>query len=161
MVLEALTLIGEIPEIRWQHGDDACDCTFQRIGWWTNPYLGRTLEVRLCCAWKKMGEMFPEIGQFVREIPAYDNPNTGQWETKPAPWDADHDMPEALWHRQLAIQQGKPVAQVRREYAHLLPPKGVRKEPLCQRSEVSTSPTPLLERPLPRKPAQPGPRKSL
>lgn len=122
--LALLGLTEQLPEIRWQHGDDLCDCTFQRIGWWTNPYLGRTLEIRLCCAWKKLGEMFPEVGQYIREIPAFDNYNTGRWETEPAAWDGDYDMPRALWHRHLAAKTGKPLEQIRREYDHLMPPRG-------------------------------------
>ena len=45
-IAEALA-IASIPEIQWKHGDDLCDCTFQRIGFWTNPYLAKTLQVRL------------------------------------------------------------------------------------------------------------------
>ena len=101
-MLEALLLTGEIPEIRWEHGDDLCDCTFQRIGYWTNPYLARTTEIRICCVWKVMVEQNPEIAALVREIPAFDDYNKDRWVTEPAPWDSeDGDMPRALWHRQL------------------------------------------------------------
>lgn len=123
--LALLELTEQIPEIRWQHGDDLCDCAFQRIGWWTNPYLGRTLEIRLCCAWKKLGELLPEVGQFIREIPAYEDPNTGRYHTAPAEWDGDYDMPRYLWYRHLAAKTGKPLGQIRREYDHLTPPRAV------------------------------------
>ena len=125
-MLEALLLTGHIPEIRWKQDDDLCDCTFQRIGWWTNPYLARTMEVRLCCIWKILAEKNPEIAALVREIPAFDDYNRDCWVSEPAAWDAkDHDMPRALWHRQLSIQQDKPLEQVRREYDHLEPPRRV------------------------------------
>jgi len=122
-----LLMTGEIPEIRWQHGDDNCECMFQRIGWWTNPYLGRTMEIRLCCAWAKLIELHPELAEFYREIPAFDNCNTGQYETEPHEWNGEYDMPRALWHRQLSVQTGKPVDQVRRDYDHLEAPKAVPK----------------------------------
>lgn len=126
-MLEALLLTGHIPEIRWKQDDDLCDCTFQRIGWWTNPYLARTMEVRLCCIWKILAEQNPEIAALVREIPAFDDYNRDCWVSEPAAWDSkDHDMPRALWHRQLSIQQDKPLEQVRREYDHLEPPRRVR-----------------------------------
>ena len=74
-MLEALLFTGQIPEIDWEHGDDLCDCTFQRIGYWTNPYLARTMEVRLCCIWKILAEQNPEIAALMQEIPAYDDYN--------------------------------------------------------------------------------------
>tara|TARA_R100000306_G_C4378391_1_gene143035 strand:- start:3650 stop:4051 length:402 start_codon:yes stop_codon:yes gene_type:complete len=125
-MLETLFLTGEIPEIRWEHGDDLCDCTFQRIGYWTNPYLARTLKIRLCCTWKVLAEQNPEIAALIQEIPAYDDANRARWISEPAAWDSqDHNMPRALWHRQLSIQQDKPLEQVRREYDHLEPPHRV------------------------------------
>ena len=122
-----LQLTEQIPEIRWKHGDDLCDCTFQRIGYWTNPYLAKTLEFRMCCAWKTFGEMFPEIGQFIREIPAFDNYNENRWVSEPMEWNTDYDMPRALWYRQLAVKTGKTLDEIRQEYAHLNPPKAVLK----------------------------------
>jgi hypothetical protein len=106
--------------------DDECDCLFQRIGWWTNAHLGRTMEFRLCCAWAKLIELHPELAAFVREIPAHDNPNTGQYETEPLAWNGEDDMPRGLWYRQLAAKTGLPLPEVRREYDHLEPPKGDR-----------------------------------
>ena len=29
-----------IPGVEWEYHDDLCDCTYQRIGFWTNPYIG-------------------------------------------------------------------------------------------------------------------------
>lgn len=121
-------MTGEIPEIRWQHGDDLCDCTFQRVGWWTNPYIGKTLEVRLCCAWKVLVEKNPELQEFYREIPAYDNPNTEQYETEPREWDADHDMPRDIWYRQLAAKENRSLDEIRHQYEHLNAPRAVVKE---------------------------------
>ena len=125
-MLETLLLTGQIPEIDWEHGDDLCDCTFQRIGYWTNPYLARTLKIRLCCAWKVLAEQNPEIAALMQEIPAYDDYNGKRWVSEPAAWNSkEGDMPRALWHRQLSIQQEKPLEQVRREYDHLEPPRRV------------------------------------
>lgn len=113
---------GEIPEVRWVHGDDECDCTFQRIGEWTNPYIARTLRVRFCCIWAELYKQFP---QFVQEIPAYYDQNTGMLINEPAEWDGDTDMPRHLWYRQLAVQIGIPVSEARRLFEKHEPPKGV------------------------------------
>lgn len=114
---------GEIPEIEWTHGDDLCDCTFQRIGQWTNPYLGRTLRVRFCCIWAELHKQYP---QFVQEIPAYCDLNTGQFDSRPAEWDSeDSDMPRALWHRHMAVKLGLPLADIRKMLEGENPPKAV------------------------------------
>lgn len=126
-MLEALTLTNQIPEIRWTTGDDLCDCTFQRIGWWTNPYIAKTMEVRLCCAWAKLAEMFPEIGQYIREIPAFDDINGSRWQTEPMEWNGEEEMPRSYWYRHIVAKTGKPLADVRQEYGHLNPPAGVPK----------------------------------
>lgn len=113
---------GEIPEIRWEYGDDLCSCTFQRIGWWTNPYLARTLEIRLCCMWAKLNEMFPGL---MREIPAFTDYNHGNvYVTEPQMWNGEDDMPVHLWHRQIAILTGMSLPEVRRKFAGQKPPKG-------------------------------------
>lgn len=112
---------GEIPEITWQHGDDACNCTFQRIGEWTNPYIARTLRVRFCCIWAELYKQFP---QFVQEIPAHWNENEGRFDAKPQEWNAeDADMPKHLWHRQMAVLLGLPLNDVRRVLEGQEPPK--------------------------------------
>jgi len=117
-----------LPEVKWQHGDDLCDCVFQRVGWWTNPYIGQTMEVRLCCMWDKLIELNPELAQFMRMIPAFDNYNTDTYEMEPRRWDAaDHDMPRDIWYRQLATKTGKSLDEIRREYDHLEAPKGVKR----------------------------------
>ena len=116
-------LIKEIPEERWEAQDDLCDCTFQRIYWATNPYLGRTLEVRLCCAWAKLAELFPELKEFMREIPAFDNYADHLWETEPRPWSStEANMPRAIWYRHLSAKLGVPLEDIRRQYDHLRPP---------------------------------------
>ncbi len=121
-VLEALS-IGSLPDVVWQHGDDLCDCIFQRIGMWKNPYLAETLEIRLCCIWAKIAEQYPE---FVRTIPGYFDDNTDTWFTEPMAWDAEHDMPKAIWYRHLARTLNRPLAEIRAEYADKddLRPKG-------------------------------------
>ena len=119
---------GVIPEERWVHGDDLCDCTFQRIQEFTNPYIGRTLRVRLCCMWAEMYKQFP---QFVQDIPAFNDYNKGggvrdEWVNKPTAWNAeDSDMPRALWHRQVAAEMGMPLGTVRRLLEGQAPPKAV------------------------------------
>lgn len=114
---------NEMPEIVWSTGDDLCDCTFQQIGSWTNPYLGRTLRVRLCCIWSHIWADFPE---FVQEIPAYYNHNTDRWDTDPMDWNLEgSDMPKHLWHRQLAVLTGLTLPEVRDTFENESPPKAV------------------------------------
>ena len=101
-----------LPEAPWDTNDDACDCMYERIGFWANPYLGETLEVRMCCIWDELYKLFP--GK-MRKTDAFLNYNTGEWE--PArEWDGETDMPKALWYRQLARQTGRTVASIREEY---------------------------------------------
>lgn len=113
-----------IPEVTWEYGDDLCDCTFQRIGTWSNPYIARTMRVRLCCIWMEIYKEFPE---YVQEIPASWNENTKQFDAKPIPWNAeDADMPTHLWHRQVAVELGIPLSQARKVLAGKQPPKAVK-----------------------------------
>jgi hypothetical protein len=105
--------LGVIPEEWWDVNDDRCDCTYQRIGLWTNPYLAETLEVRMCCIWAELYKLFP---QHVRTVPAFQNYNTNEWETTPLEWDGEADMPPSIWYRQLARKTGRTVADVRAEY---------------------------------------------
>ena len=101
----------EIPEIRWVHGDDLCDCTFQRLGEWTNPYLAKTMRVRMCCMWVELEKMFPHL---VQHIPAFYNENTDLFETDFIEWNSpDGEMPRALWHRQLSVAMGLPLDEIR------------------------------------------------
>ena len=112
--VRAALALAELPDVTWCDGDDQCDCIFQRIGEWTNPYLGGTLQVRLCCIWAKLYEEFPE---FVRVIPASFDGNRHKWVREPQPWDSEEmDMPVSLWYRQLAAQTGKSIADIRLEY---------------------------------------------
>lgn len=117
-VIEALSL-GMLPDVQWKPQDDLCDCTYQRIGMWTNPYLAETLEVRMCCIWAKLYAQYPE---FVRLVPAFWDYNQEQWVTEPAEWNGEDDMPQAIYNRQVARQTGKSLAEVRE--MGLLAPKG-------------------------------------
>lgn len=119
-VVEALS-IGNLPDVDWANQDDLCDCTYQRIGLWKNPYLAETLEIRLCCVWAKLAEQYPDC---VRTIPGYRNDNTGEWETQPWEWNGETEMPRAIWLRHLARKQGRPLAEIRAAYADQAPPQG-------------------------------------
>lgn len=125
--LEALAT-ASLPDVRWQLGDDRCDCTFQRIGWWTNPYLAETLEIRLCCVWAELGKQYPDL---VRTVPAFYDYTREEWVTEPREWDGEAEMPPYLWYRQLAAKEGKPLAEIRSEYQGRddLRPKGKKQEP--------------------------------
>lgn len=123
-ILGLLQTFG-IPEIKWTHGDDLCDCTFQQIGEWTNPYIARTLRVRWCCI---LSELMDEFPQFVQEIPAYYNENTDLMEDVPQEWNVeDSDMPRHLFHRQLAVMRNEPISKIRRDFADIESPKAVPK----------------------------------
>ena len=126
----------EIPEIVWTHGDDLCNCVFQRIGDWSNPYLGRTLRVRVCCMEQKMFEDYPE---FVQEIPAFWDANTDTWVDGPLDWDGEDDMPRHLWHRQVAILTGLSLDETRVRFEGEEPPKGIERpsKPPEQRRPMS------------------------
>jgi hypothetical protein len=118
-------LTAEIPGLQWDVGDDLCDCTFQRIGFWTNPYIGQTLRVRLCCLWKELAKDYPYL---IQEVPAFYNYNTHEYEPKPWDWNGEFDMPRAIWYRHLASKSGRPLAEIRQEYADKEPPKAVPKK---------------------------------
>ena len=122
---QALSVVAalDIPDVQWIHGDDLCNCTFQRIGRWTNPYLAETLIVRMCCIWEQVYAQYP---QFVQRVPAYHNLNTGDYSTDPAPWDGEEDMPRHIWYRQLARLEGRSLAEIRNTYSDQEPPKAVR-----------------------------------
>lgn len=117
-VVQALS-IGMLPDVQWKPQDDLCDCTYQRIGMWTNPYLAETLEVRMCCIWAKLYEQYPE---YVRTIPAFWDYNQEGWVTEPAEWNGEEDMPSAIWHRQVARKFGISVSEARA--LNLPTPKG-------------------------------------
>ena len=102
------------PTVHWLLGDDLCDCTFQRVGEWANPYLGKTLRVRMCCIWAELYKQYPE---YVQECGYYD-PNRGTYTNTPAEWDSqDAAMPIYLWHRHLAAFEGLSVGEIRHKYA--------------------------------------------
>ena len=111
-----------MPEFIWTHGDDLCDCTFQRIGEWTNPYLARTRRVRVCCLEDRMLEDNEDL---VQDIPGFFNDDTGLFETEPWVWNGEDDMPEHLFMRQTAIIQGLSLDETRVKFEGVEPPKGI------------------------------------
>jgi len=121
-ILSALQA-GVFPSKFWDIQDDLCDCIYQRIGSWTNPYLAETLEVRWCCIWAELYKQFP---QFVRVTPAFQDGNTKQWVKEPQDWNGEAEMPKAIWYRHLARKLGRPIEDIRAEYAEKdhLRPKG-------------------------------------
>lgn len=127
-----------LPEVFWDTNDDLCDCTYQRIGFWTNPYLGETLEVRWCCVW---GEILKDFPQYTRTTRASMDYNRHEWVTDVAEWDGESDMPRSIWYRQLARQHGITVAEARARYAHLDPPKGT---PLPRKEDDAVDPVQAL-----------------
>lgn len=113
--LAAALAVERQPGVRWLLGDDLCDCIFQRIGEWTNPYLAQTLRVRLCCLWEELYRAYP---QHVQRLDAYYDHNRDAYVAEPREWDSeDAAMPRYLWYRQLARRTGKGLADIRREYA--------------------------------------------
>lgn len=121
-VADIVASMGVLPEAFWDNQDDGCDCTYQRIGMWTNPYLAETLEVRMCCIWAELYKLFP---QHVRTTSAFKDYNVDEWVSTPRDWDGEADMPESIWYRQLARKHGIPVTEARERYAHTTPPKGM------------------------------------
>ena len=112
--LLAATQVAALPDITWLNGDEKCDCTYQRIGFWTNPYIAQTLEVRLCCLFAEFQKAYPDL---FRETDAFWDYNRGKWVTEPQDWDSeDMPMPVYLWHRQLARKTGKSLQEIRAEY---------------------------------------------
>ena len=127
-------LSTEMPEIRWEQGDDHCNCTFQRLGFWTNPYIGRTLRVRICCIW---AELYKDYPQFVQEIPAFENYSDGdKYEYEPHEWNGEADMPAHLWHRQLAVLRNEPIEDIRERFENVPPPKGTPRPKVVAQREV-------------------------
>lgn len=130
-ILQALS-IGNLPDMEWNNQDDLCNCIYQRVGMWKNPYLAETLEVRLCCVWGKLAEQYPDA---VRTIPGYFNENSQEWMTQPIAWDGESEMPKAIWYRHLARKFDRPLSEIRAEYADKdeLRPKGT---PRPERREI-------------------------
>lgn len=117
-------LAGDMPGLEWEMHDDLCDCIYQRVGFWSNPYLAETHKIRLCCVWARLREMWPDLFQ---DIPAYFDLNTRRYIEEAAEWNGEDDMPRAVWYRQLAHRTGKPLAEVRAKYADQEPPRGVKR----------------------------------
>jgi len=127
----AQILTAAIPGLQWETHDDLCDCTFQRIGFWTNPYIGATLRMRLCCLWKELAKQYPDL---IQEVPHFYNYNTHKYEDKPWDWNGEFDMPRAIWYRHLASKTGLPLPEVREQYRDQEPPKGVPKPKQLRRT---------------------------
>lgn len=115
--------MDNLPEIRWMHGDDLCDCTFQRIGEWANPYIGRTLRIRFCCVW---AEILKDHPQHVQEIPGYWDENAERFDTEPMAWNGEDEMPRGLWHRQIQTVTGLPLEAIRDKFRDHNPPEGAK-----------------------------------
>ena len=98
----------------WNAEDDLCECVYQRIGYWNNPYIGETLEVRLCCVWAEIEKAYP---QFFRRT-----------QIEPAEWNGEADMPRSIWLRQMAAVGNIPL-QIMRDSATGDPPKGTPRKP--------------------------------
>lgn len=114
---------------KWEHGDDCCDCTFQRIGEWSNPYLARTLRVRLCCIWEELYKMFPQHVQVIEGCCHVDENGMEVWDTVPHEWDSeDGEMPKHLWHRHTAARDDISVADARVVSKGKVPPQPKVKE---------------------------------
>lgn len=90
---EAVELLSTLTkDVTWSHGDDLCDCTFQQLGTWTNPYIGKTMKVRMCCLWAELFKQYPEFVQMETFEPAaWDNP--------------EFDMPKHIERRQSATRK--------------------------------------------------------
>ena len=119
--------VADLPDVQWDHEDDLCDCIYQRIGMWKNPYLATQHEIRLCCIWEKLYQLDPSA---VRTIPGYWNDDVQEWQTEPRPWDGETDMPMSLWVRQIARQEGITVQEARSRCALNLSgrPRGIPRE---------------------------------
>lgn len=110
-----------IPEFNWEHGDDLCDCEFQRIGLWMNPYLGVTDKIRFCCLYKELEDSFPHLFQHIK---GYWDDDENEWIMAQMEWNGEEDMPRALWNRQLSIREGLPIEVIRERTIFQSPPKG-------------------------------------
>jgi hypothetical protein len=136
--LFTVPLIGTtIPEFQWEHEDDLCDCSFQRISYWMNPYIGETEKIRLCCLYKELEDSFPHLFQHIK---GYWDDDEREWITGQMEWNGENDMPRALWNRQLSIREGLPIEAIRKRTRLLEPPKGV--------------PLPVMEAPMAERPVQ-------
>lgn len=141
---DVLAAISNVPDVHWLQGDDLCDCTFQRIGEWTNPYLAKTLRVRLCCLWAELYKQYP---QFVQDIDAAYDSNRHAWVEDPQDWDSgEMDMPLPLWYRQIARREGISVSEARAKADTAERPRKVAnpREAVIPRAEVEQARTARL-----------------
>jgi len=110
LALEQAIQIIQSQEV-WNVNDDLCDCTYQRVGYWNNPYIGETLEIRFCCVWAEFEKQWP---QFFRRT-----------QIEPAAWNGGADMPRSIWHRQMAAIEDVSIQAIREVYRDADAPKGV------------------------------------
>ncbi len=103
---EALQIIAEKEE--WNVNDDLCDCPNQRTFGIFNPYHGVKEEIRLCCLFAELRQMWPQHFRTTVQ--------------EPAEWAGETDMPASIWHRQLANHLGVSVSDARA--LGMDPPKG-------------------------------------
>ena len=96
-VIEALAIVSAAEE--WNVNDDLCDCANQRTFSIHNPYHGVREEVRLCCLFAELRQMWPQHFRTTAEMPV--------------PWDGETDMPRSIWHRQVAQLAGISVSEAR------------------------------------------------
>lgn len=94
---EALAIVNA--QETWHVNDDRCDCTYQRMGYWNNPYIGETYEIRLCCLYAEFEKQYP---QFFKRT-----------QIEPAEWNGEADMPRSIYHRQLSKLHGMTVSEAR------------------------------------------------
>ena len=130
--LASVAAVASIPEAQWTAGgDDLCDCMLQQIWEVTNPYSAQTVRVRLCCLLAAVEARFPEFSPFIQHISAWYDVNRHKLQTASLDWDSPKmAMPTSLWYRQIAHRTGRPLAEVRAEYAkrkHERPQKGQRR----------------------------------
>lgn len=109
---EALAIVNA--REAWHVNDDLCDCLNQRTFNIFNPYHGVTEEIRLCCLFAELREMFPQHFRTTTQ--------------EPAEWNGEADMPASIWHRQLANHLGVSVGEARS--LGIEPPKG---KPLAEK----------------------------
>ncbi len=83
----------------WDVNDDLCDCTYQFMSYYNNPYIGETYEVRLCCLYAEFEKQYP---QFFKRV-----------QIEPAEWNGESDMPRSIYHRQLSKLHGLSVSEAR------------------------------------------------
>lgn len=107
--MEALEQALEVfQQEAWNVNDDLCDCANQRVFGIFNPYHGVREEIRLCCVFAELRQMWPQHFRTTQH--------------DPIPWNGETDMPRSIWHRQLATLLGVSVTDARK--VGIEPPRG-------------------------------------